>query len=230
MTAEVVRMRFILAAMALVAASNTIGALTHAGPWFALLSTGFTFLVMLAWTAYWRDPVLARWLLLGFVAGWLEIVTDAWLVAKTSTLVYPQGAPMVWDSPLYMPFAWAIVLAQLGIVGGWLAQRMSVPKATLVCALLGGSMIPLYEHLAHDARYWWYTDTPMIMNAPLYIVVSEFLLALPLVWMYTVALARPRRFSALLGAVVGLWMIPSVVLAWWLVGPCQGAWIQFSCR
>jgi len=223
-------MRFVLGAMALVAASNIAGALTQAGPRFAFASTVFTLVVMLAWTALRRDPVLARWLLLGFVAGWLEIATDAWLVANTSTLVYPQGEPMAWDSPLYMPLAWTIVLAQLGVVGGWLAKRMSLARATLVCALLGGSMIPLYEHLAHDAGYWWYRQTPMLMNAPLYIIVSEFLLSLPLVWMYGVALARPRRFSALLGAAAGLWMIPSVLVAWWLVGPCQGAWIQFSCR
>lgn len=223
-------MRFILAAIALVAASNTLGALTHAGPRFALLSTAFTFMVMLAWTAHRRDPVLARWLLLGLVAGWLEIITDAWLVGSTGTLVYPKEEPMVWASPLYMPFAWALVLSQLGIVGGWLAQRLSLAKATVACALLGASMIPLYEHLAKDAGYWWYTKTPMIIDAPLYIIVAEFLLSLPLVWMSRVAPARPWPFSALLGAVLGLWMIPSVQLAWWLVGPCQGALIQFNCR
>lgn len=223
-------MRFVLAAMALVVAFNTFGALTRAGPRFALYSTAFTFTVMVAWTAYRRDPVLARWMLLGFVAGWLEILTDAWLVRKTASLVYPPGEPMVWDSPLYMPFAWTLVLAQLGVVGGWLAQRMSLVKASLACALLGGSMIPLYEHLAWQAGYWWYTDTPMVWHAPLYIIVSEFLLSLPLVWMYGAALARPVRFSAALGVAAGLWMVPSVMIAWWLVGPCQGAWIQFACK
>lgn len=222
-------MRFIVAAMALVAGSNTVGALTHAGPRFALYSTLFTFAVMVGWTAWRRDPVLARWLLLGFVAGWLEIATDAWLVAQTRSLVYPTGEPMVWDSPLYMPFAWTLVLAQLGVVGGWLAQRMSLVKATLACALLGGSMIPLYEHLADHAGYWYYVDTPMVWNAPLYIILSEFLLSLPLVWMHGVALARPWRFSALLGLVAGLWMIPSVMLAWWLVGPCRAGWTFFGC-
>lgn len=230
LSAEGARMRFVLVAMGLVVASNVTGALTQAGPRFAFLSTAFTFLVMLAWTAYRRDPVLARWMLIGFVAGWLEIATDAWLVRDTGTLVYPPGEPMVWDSPLYMPFAWTTVLAQLGVVGGWLGQRMSLGRATLACALLGGSMIPLYEHLAHDARYWWYQGTPMVMNAPVYIIVSEFLLSLPLVWMYRAALARPLAHSAVLGGLAGLWMIPSVLIAWWLVGPCTGAIIQFRCN
>jgi hypothetical protein len=236
------RLRFVLASMGLVAGSNIVGALTQAGPRFALASTAFTFVVMLAWTAWRRDPVLARWLLLGFVAGWLEISTDAWLVRNTatlvypreepmvSTLVYPREEPMVWDSPLYMPFAWTLVLTQLGVIGGWLARRMSQLLATLIVAALGGSMIPVYEDLARSAGYWWYVDTPMLMNAPLYIIVSEFLLSLPLVWMYRVGITRPWPFSALLGALAGLWMVPSVMIAWWLVGPCQGAWIQFACR
>lgn len=226
---DAVRIRFVVAAIGLVAASNGFGAWTHAGPRFALWSTAFTLAVMVAWTAWRRDGVLARWLLLGLVAGWIEILTDAWLVRNTATLLYPKDEPMVLDSPLYMPFAWTLVLAQLGVVGGWLAQRMSLAKATLACALLGGSMIPVYEHLAYSAGYWAYTHTPMVMHAPLYIIVSEFLLSLPLVWMYGVAKARPWPFSALLGLVAGLWMIPSVWIAWQLVGPCRGV-LQALCN
>ena len=229
-TNDPLRMRFIMASAALVAGSNIYGALTHAGPRFALASTAFSFILMVAWTAWRRDPVLTRWVIIGFVAGWLEIATDAWLVAKTGTLLYPKNEPMVWDSPLYMPFAWTLVLAQIGVIGGWLAQRMSMARATLLCALLGGSSIPLYEHLAHDALYWSYVNTPMLFNAPLYIIVSEFMLSLPLVWIYRQAVARSWPWSIALGTLAGLWMIPSVLVAWRLVGPCTGAMIQFACR
>lgn len=227
--ADTARLRFVLATIAGVAGCNLYGALTQAGPRFAAASTLFTLGVLLAWTASRRDPVLGRWLLIGFVAGWLEIATDAWLVAHTGTLVYPPGEPMVWDSPLYMPLAWTIVLAQIGVVGGWLLQRLSMLQATLLCALLGGSSIPLYEHLAYHARYWWYVDTPMIFHAPLYIIVSEFLLSLPLVWMHRQAMRRTWPWSIGLGVLAGLWMIPSVLVAWRLVGPCHGAWIAFAC-
>lgn len=227
---ETRRLRFIVFAMALVLCSNVFGAVTSAGPTFALWSTAFTFAVMLAWTAWRRDPVLARWLTLGFIAGWVEIGTDAWIVRVTETLAYPAVGPMVWDSPLYMPFAWAIVLAQLGVVGGFLAERMSLAKATLACALLGGLMIPLYELLAHYANYWKYTQTPMLLRAPLYIILAEFLLALPLVWMYRMQVDRPRSMSVVLGLAAGAWMLPSVAFAWVVLGPCEGAWIQFSCH
>lgn len=229
-SADPLRMRFTLAALGLVVASNALGALTQAGPRFALLSTALTFSLMVAWTAWRRDPVLARWLLIGSVAGWLEILTDAWLVRSTATLLYPREGPMVWDSPLYMPFAWALVISQLGIVGGWLAERLSLAGAGVACALLGGCMIPLYEHLAHHANYWTYVDTPMVFHAPLYIVVAEFILVLPLAWMGRLALPRPPAVSVLLGVAEGLWMLPSVMVGWWLVGPCRGAVIQFGCR
>lgn len=230
MNEEMRRFRFVLFAMALVLGSNVYGAITSAGAKFALWSTFFTFLVMLGWTAWQRDGVLARWLTLGFVAGWVEIGTDAWIVRVTQSLAYPSGGPMVWDSPLYMPFAWTIVLAQLGVVGGFLARRMSLTRATLACALIGGLMIPLYELLAHYANYWKYTQTPMLLRAPLYIILAEFLLALPLVWMYRVQDGRPRAVSVALGVAAGAWMLPSVAFAWVLLGPCEGAWIQFSCH
>jgi hypothetical protein len=229
MNADPLRMRFTLFAMGLVLVSNTIGALTRAGPTFALVTTAITLAVMVGWTIHRRDPVLARWLVIGLVAGWLEIVTDEWLVRSTATLLYPQQPPMVGESPLYMPFAWTLVIAQLGVFGGWLAERMGVARATLVCALAGGLMIPLYEFLAHYANYWTYVATPMVWHAPYYIIVSEFLLVLPLVWMGRVAERHSLLFSGFLGIVEGLWMLPSVLLAWWLVGPCRGALIQFGC-
>jgi hypothetical protein len=230
MSDEVSRIRFAFIAMGLVAGANIIGALTGAGWRWAAASTAINLFVMVAWTARTRDPVMLRWLLIGLVAGWIEITTDWWLVAKTTSLVYPGTEPKVLVSPLYMPFAWTIVLAQIGVIGGWLAQRMPLAAATLATALLGGTSIPFYEHLAHDADYWYYHHTPMLFNAPYYIIVSEFLLSLPLPWLYRLAVARSLRWSLLCGLAAGAWMLPSVWIGWWLVGPCSGAVIQFACR
>lgn len=227
---EAWRLRFVLLCMGLVLGANVLGSWTAAGPRFALVSTAFTFVVMVGGTWWRRDAVLARWLVIGFVAGWIEIATDAWLVDHTRTLVYPAGEPAVWDSPLYMPFAWTLVLAQLGAVGGVLLNRWGLARATVATALLGGSSIPLYEHLAKGAGYWWYQDTPMLFSAPLYIIVSEFLIVLPLVWVHRQAVARSWPHSLGLGLAVGLWMLPCVGVAWMLVGPCTGAWLPVRCN
>ncbi|MFY7857358.1 MAG: DUF6989 domain-containing protein [Rubrivivax sp.] len=226
---EPARLRFVLVCMALVLGANVLGALTAAGPRFALASTFFTVVVMVGGTLWRRDAVLARWLVIGFVAGWIEIATDAWLVGHTGTLVYPPGEPMVWDSPLYMPFAWMLVLAQLGAIGGVLLNRWGILRATAATALLGGVSIPLYEHLAKGAGYWWYQDTPMLFSAPLYVILSEALIALPLVWVHRHAVSRPGSHSLGLGLAVGLWMLPCVGIAWVLVGPCMGAWLPVHC-
>ncbi|RYY82107.1 MAG: hypothetical protein EOO24_40960, partial [Comamonadaceae bacterium] len=129
MTPESARIRFVLVAMAMVVASNVTGSLTHAGPRFALVSTAVTLAVMVGWTAWRRDPVLARWLLIGLVAGWMEILTDAWLVQTTGTLVHPPDEPMVLDSPLYMPFAWTLVATILMGAAIWQAQVTTLKEA-----------------------------------------------------------------------------------------------------
>lgn len=229
MNPEKRRLIFALITIAMVVTFNVTGALTGAGWKLATGSTAFTLLVMLAWQARTRDPVFGRWLLIGLVGGWIEITTDAWLVANTQTLLYPPGEPLVWDSPLYMPFAWMIVLAQTGIIATWLGQRLPLAAAMLITGLIGGISIPLYELLAHYANYWTYTRTPMILHAPFYIIVSEFLLTLPLPWIGRLALRRPWPYSLALGALVGVLMFPAVLIAWWLVGPCEGAIVQFSC-
>ena len=230
MTQESRRMTFVLITLAMVIGFNVVGAVTAAGWRLASGSTALTLAVMIGWKLRFRDPVVGRWLMIGFIAGWLEIATDAWLVASTGTLVYPSGEPKVWDSPLYMPFAWMIVLTQMGVMATWLAQRLTLARASLVTGLLGGLSIPLYEMMAHYAGYWSYIKTPMLLHAPVYIVISEFLLSLPLAWVALKAKGSAWAGVIVLGVLVGLLMIPSVMVAWWLVGPCEGAVFQFHCK
>ncbi len=55
-------------------------------------------------------------MIVAIVAGWVELLADWWLVSKTGTLVYYPGGPFILRSPLYMPFAWGIVLIQTAYV------------------------------------------------------------------------------------------------------------------
>jgi hypothetical protein len=215
--------------MALLLALNAISAYYALG-WQAItLSVTLILVLDGLYIVCCRDVQFSRWLLLGMAAGVVELYTDWWLV-RTNTLVYPQDEPMLWASPAYMPLAWAVVLAQIGSVGAWLKQRYGLLRATLLTALISGINIPIYEHLATDANFWFYQYTPMLFNAPLYVICAEFLLALPLVWMTSItATARPH-FTIVVGAIEGLWMFPVVLLAFRLLGPCVGAVIQWPCQ
>lgn len=228
MTGESRRIRFVLGSMALLLALNLIGSYNELGWKASTVNVSVVFLLDVAYILRYRDVHLGRWLLLGLTAGSVELLTDWWLV-RTGTLVYPPHEPMIWASPAYMPVAWTVVLVQIGAVGSWLQQRQGMLRATLLSALISGINIPLYEHLAKDANYWFYQYTPMVLSTPYYIICAEFLLALPLVWLGLLAQRSQPFWSLGLGVLEGVWMFPVVVFAFWLLGPCSGAALQWPC-
>jgi hypothetical protein len=213
--AAAMRFRFVVFTMVLLVVLNTLAAVTplRVLGWRAVTFNSALILlldVLFAWRH--RDREIAGWLLFGIIAGVIELGTDWWLVAKTHTLTYPSGEPMLWASPAYMPFAWAMILTQVGVVGAWLARRHGLAVATIATALIGGVNIPLYEHLAKGANWWAYHDTPMLFDAPYYVIAAEFLLALPLPWMARRVVTGSVGPAIVLGVVEGLWMYPSVWL------------------
>jgi hypothetical protein len=162
-----------------------------------------------AW--YFSDVAMVYYVIFGVVAGFFELPTDAWLVKSSQTLIYPADEPTIWASPAYMPFAWAVVLVQVAVLGDALVPRLHLAFATLLVALLAGLYIPVYEHLAKDAKLWWYKDTPMIFNAPYYVIGAEFLLGLPLVWMGLKAEVNELSTAELI-RIVGLGIIEGLVV------------------
>src|SRR4051794_29557687 len=92
-----------------------------------------------------RDRFLARLLLFGLAVGFVELAADAWLVDYTRTLDYAiGGGPMIWRSPLWMPFAWEIVAVQFGYLGLRLRDRFGALGLVLI-GVLGAINIPFYE-------------------------------------------------------------------------------------
>jgi hypothetical protein len=213
------RIRFVVFTMVLALALNVLSAWKHLG-WAS--ATAITLLVLVldcVYIARCRDSVLGHWLLLGVVAGWLELVTDWWLVAVTLTLVYPDPQPKIWMSPAYMPFAWATVLAQLGVIGAWIGRRLPRVPATLVTALISAGYIPLYETLARQADWWFYHRTPLIWSAtPYYIIGAEFLTVLPLVAMARAVERGRLGWTLALGVAEGAWLFVAFALAYRLLG------------
>lgn len=192
--------------------------LMEAGPLTASLITYPLYLFYWVYAIYQKNPLIQRLVVIGTIAGILELATDHYLVSTISSLVYPSNELMLWSSPAYMPFAWSNVLVQLSFVGVLLTQRFGLGKASIFLCIAGGMYIPLYEHLAKNAGWWWYNDnTTMVLNAPLYVIISEALisLSLPLITHYAEDHKMSKVFAV--GILEGLWIFISVFVGFWLV-------------
>jgi hypothetical protein len=209
---------FIGLTLALAVAWAVASAFARAG-W--LTATGLVALVMtldVAFVARRRDGLLARLLVLSLLAGWIELLADHWLVRYSGTLDYLPGGPFVLSSPLYMPFGWAGALFQLAYLGVRLAERRPVWLACLLVGLVGAINIPIYEHCARAAGWWAYKNTPMLGNAPHYIILGELLAVLLLPLVARAAARRPLGWSVAFGVGYGLWLCGCLVLAAKLIG------------
>lgn len=230
MTSEQTRRTIFVAVTAGLYLAANVGIAWRRGGWKPLtLVIALILAACLAFAWYYEDVAMLYYVLFGIVAGLAELPTDAWLVKVTDTLIYPRDEPMIWASPAYMPFAWAVVLVQVCVLGDALASVTGLLPGTLLVALLAGSYIPVFEHLARSANLWWYRDTPMIFNAPYYVILAEFILGLPLVWMGFQAddgtlqageLAQVVGLGVIEGLVV---MFVAVLIAWKLVGKARPA-------
>lgn len=169
--------------------------------------------------AVWSDDAfLKKMLLFGIAAGLTELLADAWLVNGIKSLVYPAEELKIWASPNYMPFAWAVVLIQVGYLGWLYAQHHSMLKAMGISFLIGMSFIPMFETCAKFAGWWYYHPCPMILNTPVYIIVGEGLITLVLPLIYSKEMKETYLFSAMAGILQGLWIFVSYFLAYQIFG------------
>lgn len=162
----------------------------------------FDNLLLLAFIVKHRDQLLARFLVFGLAVGFTELAADAWLVDYTKTLDYSiGGGPMLWRSPIWMPFAWEIVAVQFGVVGLWLWQRFG-SRGLATIGLLGAINIPYYEEMARRINWWQYADCRMLSYTPYYIILGEFGIAV-LLAVLAKRLAQGTWMTALLAGIAG---------------------------
>jgi hypothetical protein len=186
-------------------------------------ATAICLLGLAVYSAYLIRGGFPRWstnlYVFGQAVGWTELCADAWLVQHTQTLVYPAGGPFVWTSPLYMPFAWGGLLTSNVLLGVILHRRTSLLTASLLVTALTGLYIPLYEYLAHASGWWSYRDTPMLLDVvPLYIVLGETIVGMPLVWIGVRLEQVTAVGAAMLGCAVGLLIFVAYAFAYALTG------------
>ena len=124
-----------------------------------------------------RDTFMAHLMVFGLVVGFVELAADAWLVMGTRTLDYSiGGGPMLWRSPIWMPFAWEVVAVQFGYIGSRLADRWGW-AGIFATGILGAINIPFYEEMALRTNWWSYSNCRMLLHTPYYIIAGEYLIA-----------------------------------------------------
>jgi len=165
-----------------------------------------------------KDALLTRMLIFGVSAGVTELFADHWLVSIKQTLVYNPGGWFLWDSPFYMPFSWAGMLLSVACLGVFLYKRMPFWKATLIAAIVMGIYVPTYEGLAYYANWWLYKDAPALGPVPWFIILGEFLIALPLAFFGLFITKRHILFAVLAGILEGLWIWGAYAIAWKVTG------------
>ncbi|MEQ8905228.1 hypothetical protein [Ekhidna sp.] len=206
--------RVILISSGVLIAWSLVSSLIQAGPLSASIITYGLYLFYWFYALKFQNPLILRLVIFGTIAGILELATDHYLVSTIESLVYPGNEAMVWSSPMYMPFAWSNVLLQLSFVGVLLTNKKGILVASIILCIAGGMYIPLYEHLAKDAGWWWYQDNvKMIFNAPVYVIICEALISLSLPLLISYAEHNKPQRTVYLGMIEGVWILLSVFIA-----------------
>ena len=210
---------FVMAALGFVSLWIMVNSQFDTG-WFTGLLLSFIVLgAMMIYVLRTGNDLLGKFMLFGLAAGNSELLADRWLIAGTKTLFYKRHEPLLIDSPIYMPAAWAVVLVLIGYLGYRAARRWNPARATWLCGLLGGMIIPVYESCAKGAGWWYYEDQRrMVWNTPFYIILGEFLLALALPALLLRCERRAFYWSLPIGVLMGLWIWASYAVAFLLLG------------
>ncbi len=218
-TADRQRWTLTLATLGLSLVGDSISALFGLGWWAAALMTVILLTVYGLYVLVTRDAVIARLLLFGLVVGFGELPADAFGVTTTNTLVYWPGGPFIWDSPLYMPFSWITVVAQIGFIGAFFLPRWGTRRTMIAMAIFGGINIPIYEFLAKFAHFWYYQNTPLLLGVtPYYVILAEALLAMTLPLLAYRAMSARAGQVVVLGLLQALWIYIAGRIAYALVG------------
>lgn len=153
--------------------------------------------------------VLSDLFKLGLVAGTLEVFVDWGLIhwIANGRLVYGTGNDLLLlASPLWMPVAWACVIAEFGYPAmrlfRWLKASMTTRRAAVIASILTGLAasvtVGFYESLAYRADLWRYENASVVFgdSCALYIPFGEGLMFLAILPTGARVLSVTRRRRA----------------------------------
>ena len=206
-------LRVCIITLILVCAGVSLTALHPWGGWWSpTIITMIGILPVVGYIVMRRDAVAEKFMVACLIAGFLELAADWYIIVVRPTTMYMGGGPFIWESPLYMPFAWTYTPFVVGIITHWVDKRKGLLTATIVAGIFGLIMVPTWEHLAKYAGFWYYYNTPMIGNTPYYIMFGECIIfaSLPLILRFV----NPSRWATSLGVgtIMGLW----IIIALWM--------------
>ncbi|WP_258104291.1 DUF6989 domain-containing protein [Marinoscillum sp. MHG1-6] len=198
---------------------SAVSSIIAAGPASAAIVTYTLYAIYVLYCIISKDKVLIHLVLFATIAGFLELFTDHYLVDGINSLVYPGKEAMIWSSPAYMPLAWANVIIQLGYYGLLLNRLRGWGLSAIIMGLAGAFYIPLYEHLAKGAGWWWYyQNVPMVFNAPVYVIICEGLISLSLPFLLLKSEQKGYGFTSIMAVICGIWIYLSAVLSYMIGG------------
>jgi hypothetical protein len=195
---------FIILTMLLTLGCALLDAYIDAGYWSAFCLAIGMYCILTTYAIIAKDTLLKHMLVLGIVAGITELLADKYLVVDIASLVYPAEEPKLYYSPNYMPFAWAVVLIQVGYLGWMISSRTSLLKAMLLCALIGFVFIPIFEQCAYWAEWWYYKPCKMLLNTPWYIIAAEGIICFFLPAIFAIESRNKYLLAVGLGIAEGL--------------------------
>ncbi|TSE07655.1 DUF6989 domain-containing protein [Aquimarina algiphila] len=193
----------------------TIGSsITQAGSISAGIITYILYPIYLVYAITSKNNLILKLIVFGTSCGILELFADHYAAITLDSLVYPMDEPMLWTSPLYMPFAWSNVLVQMGYLSLRLIQWKGIAIASGIIAISGGVYIFFYENMAKSAGWWYYQNASMLFNTPHYISIAEVLLFITLPISIYVVYKKNIAWSLVLGSISGLWILAAAIFAY----------------
>lgn len=166
-----------------------------------------------------QDIFLKKLILFGIVAGCVEMCADLLIVEDIKTIIYPPDEIMIWDSPVYMPFLWAIILIQVGYLGYLFTTRFRMLTTFFLTFISGVLFIFTLDILASHASWWEYNPTGfMVFNIPFYMLIGGGLICSVLPFIFIKA--RKMRWISMLiaGILMGIWIFLAYLISYQVLG------------
>jgi hypothetical protein len=162
-----------------------------------------------------NDEKVKRFLFFGLCIGFTELLADAWAVRYTKTLIYPLNQPIIWASPLYMPFAWMMVFIKVGYFGFKLGKRQRLITATLIMFCIGATVVPFTEYLSIIAGWWHYNNVRKFLTIPYYVIFTEGFTMSCSPWFFLKCEKADWKYIPLYGVAQGLVILLSLWISFY---------------